>query len=153
MVRQLKAPGRAVYRRRRRLVVSYSIDDAASATVTAIEDDAEGVFNAVDDEPAQVREWLPALAEAVAREASAKATRLDRSWAGGRCARRHDDAGAGGVQREDQARVLLAPATPSGGRDSERSARLTLHAKHEELEAPKMTQIDSHGRRRGRACA
>ena len=41
------------------------IDDAASATVTAIEDDAEGVFNAVDDEPAQVRKWLPALAEAV----------------------------------------------------------------------------------------
>ena len=41
------------------------IDDAASATVAAIEGDAPGVFNVVDDEPAQVREWLPALAAAV----------------------------------------------------------------------------------------
>ena len=41
------------------------IDDAASATVAAIEGDAAGVFNVVDDEPAPVREWLPALAEAV----------------------------------------------------------------------------------------
>ena len=41
------------------------IDDAASATVAAIEGEASGIFNAVDDEPAPVREWLPALAAAV----------------------------------------------------------------------------------------
>jgi nucleoside-diphosphate-sugar epimerase len=39
------------------------LDDAASATVLAVEQQATGVFNIVDDEPAQVREWLPYLAE------------------------------------------------------------------------------------------
>ncbi|WP_210580921.1 NAD(P)-dependent oxidoreductase [Streptomyces sp. GESEQ-4] len=38
------------------------LDDAASATVLAIEQRAKGVFNIVDDEPAQVRDWLPYLA-------------------------------------------------------------------------------------------
>jgi nucleoside-diphosphate-sugar epimerase len=39
------------------------VDDAASATVLAVEHKARGVFNVVDDEPAPVREWLPYLAE------------------------------------------------------------------------------------------
>ena len=39
------------------------LDDAASATVLAVERRAKGVFNIVGDEPAQVREWLPYLAE------------------------------------------------------------------------------------------
>jgi nucleoside-diphosphate-sugar epimerase len=38
------------------------VDDAASATVLAVEQQAKGVFNIVDDEPAPVREWLPYLA-------------------------------------------------------------------------------------------
>jgi nucleoside-diphosphate-sugar epimerase len=41
------------------------IDDAASATMLAVEQRANGVFNIVDDEPAQVGEWLPYLAECV----------------------------------------------------------------------------------------
>jgi nucleoside-diphosphate-sugar epimerase len=39
------------------------LDDAASATVLAVEQHAAGVFNIVDDEPAPVSEWLPYLAE------------------------------------------------------------------------------------------
>ena len=39
------------------------LDDAASATVLAVEQQAKGVFNIVDDEPVQVREWLPYLAK------------------------------------------------------------------------------------------
>jgi nucleoside-diphosphate-sugar epimerase len=39
------------------------VDDAASATVLAVEQKARGVFNIVDDEPAPVSEWLPYLAE------------------------------------------------------------------------------------------
>ena len=35
------------------------VDDAASATVLAVEQHPKGVFNIVDDEPAPVREWLP----------------------------------------------------------------------------------------------
>ena len=38
------------------------LDDAASATVLAVEKHATGLFNIVDDEPARVREWLPYLA-------------------------------------------------------------------------------------------
>jgi nucleoside-diphosphate-sugar epimerase len=39
------------------------LDDAASATVLAVEQRAKGVFNIVDDEPAPASEWLPYLAE------------------------------------------------------------------------------------------
>jgi nucleoside-diphosphate-sugar epimerase len=38
------------------------LDDAASATVLAVEQKAKGVFNIVDDEPAPASEWLPYLA-------------------------------------------------------------------------------------------
>jgi len=41
------------------------IEDAAAATVAAIERGRPGVYNVADDEPAPVREWLPALAEAL----------------------------------------------------------------------------------------
>jgi 2-alkyl-3-oxoalkanoate reductase len=42
------------------------IDDAASATVAAIEHPVPGaVLNICDDEPAPVREWLPGLAQAI----------------------------------------------------------------------------------------
>jgi nucleoside-diphosphate-sugar epimerase len=38
------------------------LDDAASATVLAVEQKVSGVFNIVDDEPAPASEWLPYLA-------------------------------------------------------------------------------------------
>ena len=38
------------------------LDDAASATVLAVEQKVHGVFNIVDDEPAPASEWLPYLA-------------------------------------------------------------------------------------------
>ncbi|WP_281284754.1 NAD-dependent epimerase/dehydratase family protein [Nonomuraea mesophila] len=38
------------------------LDDAAAATVLAVEQRAKGVFNIVDDEPAPAREWLAHLA-------------------------------------------------------------------------------------------
>jgi len=39
------------------------VEDAASATVAAVEHGKPGsIYNIVDDEPAQVREWLPVLA-------------------------------------------------------------------------------------------
>jgi nucleoside-diphosphate-sugar epimerase len=39
------------------------LDDAAAATVLALEHDGAGIYNIVDDEPAPVREWLPVLAK------------------------------------------------------------------------------------------
>jgi nucleoside-diphosphate-sugar epimerase len=41
------------------------IEDAAEATLAAIERGRHGVFNIVDDDPAPVAEWLPAAAERV----------------------------------------------------------------------------------------
>jgi nucleoside-diphosphate-sugar epimerase len=38
------------------------IDDAAAATVAAIEGGTPGIYNVVDDDPAPTSEWLPALA-------------------------------------------------------------------------------------------
>ena len=52
------------------------VDDAASATVLALEQQAKGVFNIVDDEPAPAHEWLPFLAEC----AGAKPPRKVPAW-------------------------------------------------------------------------
>jgi nucleoside-diphosphate-sugar epimerase len=41
------------------------VEDAAGATVAALERGDSGVYNITDDEPAPVAEWLPYLAEAV----------------------------------------------------------------------------------------
>jgi 2-alkyl-3-oxoalkanoate reductase len=41
------------------------LDDAAAATVLALEHDGPAIYNIVDDEPAPVREWLPVLAQAL----------------------------------------------------------------------------------------
>lgn len=41
------------------------VDDAARATVRALEHDGPAVYNIVDDEPAKVCEWIPLLAGAV----------------------------------------------------------------------------------------
>ena len=54
------------------------IDDAAAATVAAIERGAPGVYNVTDDDPAPVRDWLPALAAA----AGAPAPRHVPRWLG-----------------------------------------------------------------------
>ena len=54
------------------------IEDAASATVAAIERGAPGIYQVADDEPAQVRELLPVLASAV----GAKPPRRVPKWLG-----------------------------------------------------------------------
>jgi nucleoside-diphosphate-sugar epimerase len=41
------------------------VDDAAAATVAALQRGSSGAYNIVDDEPAPVAQWLPQLAEAL----------------------------------------------------------------------------------------
>ena len=41
------------------------LDDAAAATVLALEHDGPAIYNIVDDDPAPLREWLPVLAKAL----------------------------------------------------------------------------------------
>ena len=52
------------------------LDDAAAATVLALVHPRAAVYNIVDDEPAPVREWLPALAQAL----NAKPPRRFPTW-------------------------------------------------------------------------
>jgi nucleoside-diphosphate-sugar epimerase len=70
------APGGEQYQdlRRRRFPVVGSgagvwsfvhVDDAAAATALAVERGAPGLYNIVDDDPAQVAEWLPELARSI----------------------------------------------------------------------------------------
>jgi nucleoside-diphosphate-sugar epimerase len=47
-------------------VYSYiQVDDAAGATVAALDHGAPGAYNVVDDDPAMMREWLPKYADAL----------------------------------------------------------------------------------------
>lgn len=41
------------------------VDDAAAATVAAVERGTPGIYNVVDDEPARLRDWLPVYADAI----------------------------------------------------------------------------------------
>jgi nucleoside-diphosphate-sugar epimerase len=54
------------------------VADAAAATVEAVEHGSTGIYQVVDDEPAPVREWLPALAAAL----DAPAPRRVPAWLG-----------------------------------------------------------------------
>jgi nucleoside-diphosphate-sugar epimerase len=60
------------------------IEDAADATVAAVERGRRGIYNVVDDEPAPVAEWLPAVAEAIGAKPPRHVPRwLGRLLAGG----------------------------------------------------------------------
>jgi nucleoside-diphosphate-sugar epimerase len=54
------------------------VEDAATATVAAIERGEPGIYNVVDDEPAPMREWLPVLASVL----GAKPPRRIPRWLG-----------------------------------------------------------------------
>jgi nucleoside-diphosphate-sugar epimerase len=52
------------------------VADAAEATVAAVERGSRGIYNVVDDEPAPVAEWLPALAQEVGAKKPMRVPRL-----------------------------------------------------------------------------
>jgi 2-alkyl-3-oxoalkanoate reductase len=52
------------------------LEDAASATVLALEHDGPAVYNIVDDEPSPTREWLPELARIVGAKPPRRFPRL-----------------------------------------------------------------------------
>ena len=77
------------------------LDDAAAATVLAIERGAPGVYNVVDDDPAPVREWLPYWPR---RSAPSRRVTSRPGWRAGWQAtpRRAADGGSRGVEREEK---------------------------------------------------
>ena len=56
------------------------LDDAAAATVLALEHDGAGIYNIVDDEPAPVREWLPVLANVLGAKPPCHFPAGSRGW-------------------------------------------------------------------------
>jgi nucleoside-diphosphate-sugar epimerase len=59
------------------------VDDAAAATVRAIDHGPPGIYNIVDDEPAPVRDWLPVLAEALGAKKPWRVPVFVARWLGG----------------------------------------------------------------------
>ena len=86
------------------------VDDAASATVLALEQQAKGVFNIVDDEPAPAREWLPFLAECAGAKRPMKVPALAGPTPGGAGGGDDDDGGEGLLQRQGQAGARVGAA-------------------------------------------
>ena len=126
---------------------SSTSDDAAEATVAAVERGAPGVYNVVDDEPAALRDWLPAYAEAIgappprrvpvwlARLVAGKMAELDE-----RAARR--------LQREGQAGARLAAALEQLARGLPGSAALAeLADRHQKARRARRTPARSRSPR------
>jgi nucleoside-diphosphate-sugar epimerase len=68
-------------------VFSYiHVDDAAAATVAAVERGRPGVYNIVDDDPAPMSEWLPAYAEVLGAKKPHRVPKLVARFVAGRYA-------------------------------------------------------------------
>ena len=89
------------------------IADAAEATVAAVEHGSRGVYNVVDDDPAPVAEWLPALAEQLGAPKPMARAAVRRAAVRRRGRRGDDDRDPRRVERQGQARARLAPGHPS----------------------------------------
>jgi nucleoside-diphosphate-sugar epimerase len=89
------------------------VEDAASATVAALERGAAGPYNVVDDEPAPLREWIPVYAEAL----GAKTPRRVPVWLARLVAGKDVAASAVGLRGADNAKAKRElgwqPAYPS----------------------------------------
>jgi 2-alkyl-3-oxoalkanoate reductase len=62
------------------------VDDAAAATVAALDRGDPGVYNVVDDEPAPLREWIPVYAEAIGAKSPRRVPKLAARIAAGKMA-------------------------------------------------------------------
>jgi nucleoside-diphosphate-sugar epimerase len=62
------------------------VEDAAGATVAALEHGPPGIYNVVDDEPSPLREWLPVYAEALGAKPPRSVPRWLARLVGGRMA-------------------------------------------------------------------
>ena len=122
-------PQAAVPDRRRRRRASgrfIHIEDAAAATVAAIEHGRRGIYNVVDDEPAPgarsgCRRWRARWAPS--RRGACRAGSAGCS--AGEAATRHDDRGARRLERQGEARARLAAALPELAAGLRAGARLS----------------------------
>jgi nucleoside-diphosphate-sugar epimerase len=89
------------------------LDDAAAATVVALERGDPGVYNVTDDEPAPVSEWLPHLAQAVGAKPPLHVPKwLGRAMAGSVASRWMTEA-RGSSNEKAKRELAWQPAWPS----------------------------------------
>jgi nucleoside-diphosphate-sugar epimerase len=89
------------------------IADAAAATVAAIERGAPGIYNIVDDEPAPVREWLPAFATVVGARPPRRIPRWLGRLAGGDAVTTMSTVSRGAANAKAKRELGWQPAYPS----------------------------------------
>lgn len=89
------------------------IEDAAAATVAAVERGEPGIYNVADDEPAPVREWVPVLAEALGAKPPRRVPRWIGRLAGGEVAVMMMTAIRGASNAKARRELAWAPRYPS----------------------------------------
>ena len=110
-----------------------AVDDAAAATLLALDRAAPGIYNVTDDEPIAQREWVRVLADALGAPAPAGSAVARAPARRGRGDRRGDR--PRGVERQGTARARLGAAVAErprrlpGSRGRRRAGgRGTVHA-------------------------
>jgi nucleoside-diphosphate-sugar epimerase len=88
------------------------VDDAASAAISAL-DRGQGIFNATDDEPAPMNEWLPVLAEALGAKPPRKVPAWLAAMVAGKPVVRQATDGRGASNARFKATTGWKPSHPS----------------------------------------
>ena len=89
------------------------IDDAAAATLAAIERGRPGVYNVCDDEPATVRDWLPGLAAIIGAKRPRRVPRWIGRLAAGEALAMMMTEGRGASNRKARTQLGWQPAYPT----------------------------------------
>jgi nucleoside-diphosphate-sugar epimerase len=89
------------------------VDDAADATVAAVELGPGGIYNIVDDDPAPMRDWLPVYAEAIDAKAPFKAPAFLARLLGGKAAAAMSTELRGASNEKAKRELGWSPAHPS----------------------------------------
>jgi 2-alkyl-3-oxoalkanoate reductase len=89
------------------------LDDAAAATVLALDHEGPAIYNVVDDEPAATSEWLPGAGGRARGQAAPPRAGLGGPASGGRGRGDGGDPVPGRVQRQGQARARMDAPLPN----------------------------------------
>ena len=89
------------------------IDDAAEATVAAVERGDPGAYNVVDDDPAPLREWLPPYAEALGAKKPLRVPKFVARVAAGKMATHYGTAMRGASNEKAKRELAWAPGYAS----------------------------------------
>jgi nucleoside-diphosphate-sugar epimerase len=89
------------------------VDDAADATVAAVERGAAGIYNVADDDPAPIRDWLPVYAEALGAKRPLRVPTFVARLVGGKMAAEMSTTLRGAANAKAKRELGWRPAHPS----------------------------------------